>query len=89
MSRTYRTSSGTTLTDADVERIADDVATRDYDIEELRPRGRPSLGLEPTRVVHVRIDGELDRGLRERAADDGTTASDVIRRALRHYLAGI
>lgn len=86
MTRNHRTKSGRTLSDREIERISVEVATTDYDVEALRRRGRPALGLEPSTVVHVRLDGELDRSLRDRADSDATTPSDVIRRALRQYL---
>lgn len=44
------------------------------------------LYLGPGRSVPVRLDPELRAALDERAASDDTTASDVIREALRRYL---
>lgn len=42
----YRTSSGETLADADIDDLANEVATTDYDTQILttRRRGRPLLG---------------------------------------------
>ena len=84
----YRTKTGRELTDADVEAIAADVERADYDVEELkaRRRGRPLLGSAPAEVVPVRLDPELRRALEDRASAEDTTASEVIRRALRRYL---
>ena len=83
----YTTSSGRTLTDVEIGAIADEVATRDYDVEEIRRRGRPTLGTGPAQLVPVRIDPELLDSLRSRAARDHATNSEVIRAALREYLA--
>lgn len=83
----YTTSSGRTITDVEIGAIADEVATRDYDVEEIRRRGRPTLGTGPAQLVPVRIDPELLDSLRSRAARDHATNSEVIRAALREYLA--
>lgn len=85
----YRTKTGRELTDADVEAIAAEVERADHDVEELqarRRRGRPLLGSAPAEVVPVRLDPELRRALEDRASAEDTTASEVIRRALRRYL---
>ena len=85
--REYRTERGTKLSDADIERIAADV-TRDFDVAELkkRRRGRPPMGAGPADVVPVRLDPELKRAVERRAAVDHSTASAVIREALRRFL---
>ena len=85
---TYRTATGGTLTDADIEAHADEVATSDYDTEILksRRRGRPLLGSAPAEVVPVRLDPELRAAIEARAEADDTTSSEIIRRALRAYL---
>lgn len=83
----YTTSSGRTITDVEIGAIANEVATRDYDVEEIRRRGRPTLGTGPAQLVPVRIDPELLDSLRSRAARDHATNSEVIRAALREYLA--
>lgn len=86
--KTYRTKSGKTLTDADIDALADDVATADYDTETLqaRRRGRPLLGSAPAEVVPVRLDPELRAAIEARADADDTNSSEIIRRALRAYL---
>lgn len=86
--KTYTTKSGKTLTDADVEQLADDVARADYDIDALkhRRRGRPLIGSAPAEVVPVRLDPELRAAVEARATADQTTASDIIREALRRFL---
>ncbi|MBW3626171.1 MAG: ribbon-helix-helix domain-containing protein [Actinobacteria bacterium] len=45
-----------------------------------------SDGSGPAESLPVRLDPELRRALDERAAADNTTASDVLREALRRYL---
>ena len=81
--------SGRPITDAEVQRLADE-AERGYDVDALRARrgkrGRPALGSGPASVESVRLDPELRDQLAERAKADGTTPSEVIRQALRDYL---
>jgi ribbon-helix-helix CopG family protein len=86
--KTYRTSTGRVLTDRDLDAIADEVEHTSYDIEALRPRrrGRPMMGSQPAEVVPVRIDPELRAAVEARAMAEHTTASEVIREALRRYL---
>ncbi len=85
---THKTKTGRTLTHADLDRLADEVAATDYNIEELRKRrrGRPSMGSGPADVVPVRIDPELKAAIEARAEADHTTTSEVIREALRRFL---
>ena len=61
----------------------------EYDVEELktrRRRGRPPMGSGPAEVLPVRIDPELRAAIEARAEKDHTTASDVIREAIRRFL---
>lgn len=51
-----------------------------------RRRGRPLLGSGPAEVVPVRLDPELKSAIEARAATEQLTTSELIRRALRHYL---
>lgn len=53
----------------------------------VRPVGRPAMGGHPARTVGVRLDPELDDALLARMAETGRTASDLMRDALREYLA--
>jgi hypothetical protein len=87
-SKTYRTKTGQTLSTKDVDAIAEEVEHKDYDIEALktRRRGRPSIGTGPADVVPVRIDPELRAAIAARAEADDTTASEIIREALRRFL---
>ncbi|HEX2038096.1 MAG TPA: ribbon-helix-helix protein, CopG family [Acidimicrobiales bacterium] len=75
------------LTDAAIEAMADE-AEREYDVEELkaRRRGRPMLGSSPAEVVPVRLDPDLKQAVEARAMADHTTASEIIRQALRRFL---
>lgn len=86
--KTYTTKSGKTLTDADIEQLADEATTTDHDVEALkrRRRGRPLIGSAPAEVVPVRLDPELRAAVEARATADQTTTSDVIREALRRFL---
>jgi uncharacterized protein (DUF4415 family) len=83
------TASGKPITDAEVQRLADE-AERGYDVDAVIARrgrrGRPALGSAPSSVESVRLDPELRDQLAERARVDGTTTSEVIRQALRDYL---
>jgi hypothetical protein len=85
---THKTKTGRILTDAEIDAIADDVGTAEYDIDVLkkRRRGRPAMGSGPAEVVPVRIDPELKAAVEARAEADHTTTSDVIREALRRFL---
>lgn len=84
----YKTKTGRTLTDADIDALAEEVETADYDVEELktRRRGRPAMGSGPADVVPVRIDPELKAAIEARAEADHTTTSEIIREALRKFL---
>lgn len=85
--RTYKTKTGRELTDADIEALADE-AERGYDVDVLksRRRGRPMLGSAPAEVVPVRLDPELKQAVEDRARDDDTTVSALIREAIRRFL---
>lgn len=81
-----RTSGGVPVTDELVQRLADD-AEAGYEVATLRRRGgRRPFGSAPADVVPVRLDPELRAALTARADAEHTTASDVIRQALRAWL---
>ena len=81
-----RTRSGIELTDAVLEQMAAE-AEAGYDISEIRRRpGRPAMGSGPASVLPVRLDPELRSALDERVAADHSSASEVVREALRMYL---
>jgi hypothetical protein len=77
---------GTPVTEAEVQAWTDE-AERGYDIPALRKRGRPALGDGPSAVVPVRLDDALEAALEARAGAEQVSRSEVIREALREYLA--
>lgn len=83
------TETGTPITDALIEKLADE-AERGYDVDEIvqrrGTRGRPRLGSGRSTVESVRLDPDLKARLARRAERDGIPASEVIREALRHHL---
>jgi len=81
------TQTGRVLTDVEIDAVADDVGGAHFDVEAVRRRGRPALGAAPSRLVPVRLDPDLHDSLRVRAIKDQATNSEVIRAALREYLA--
>ncbi len=81
-----RTKAGVELTDDVLDELAEQ-AEAGLDVTNLRRRpGRPSMGSGPADSLPVRLDPELRRAVDERAAAEHTTASDVVREALRRYL---
>ena len=86
--KTYRLKSGITVTDADIHRMADDVATHDFDLSRFtRLPGRPLMGKAVAEVVPVRIEPAIVKSIDRRARKEGTTRSDIIRQAINNYLA--
>jgi hypothetical protein len=84
-----RTPSGRELTDEVLdEMVAEAEAGYDLSKAKLRPGPgrRPTLGDEAAPVESVRLGAELGQALAERAATEGTSKAEVIRRALRAYL---
>lgn len=77
---------GTPVTDEAIEAWADE-AERGYDVELLRKRGRKSAGDGPGQVVPVRIDDTLLAEINERAEHDQVSRSELIRAAIRAYVA--
>ena len=77
---------GTELTDEVLAELARE-AEAGFDVTKLKRRpGRPAMGSGPAETLPVRLDPELRTALDHRAAADNTTASDVVREALRRYL---
>lgn len=64
-----------------------DEAERGYDVEQLRKRGRKPMGDGPARVVPVRLDDTLLGALDQRAEHDHVSRSELIRAAIRAYVA--
>jgi uncharacterized protein (DUF4415 family) len=65
------------------------VANAEVGFPGVTPRrtGRPLMGKRPARTVAVRLDPDLDQALLERVAQTGQATSDLLRDALRKYLA--
>ena len=86
--KTYRLKSGVVVTDSDIQRMSDDVATRDFDLSKFtRLPGRPLMGKAVAEVVPVRIEPSIVKSIDRRARKEGTTRSDIIRQAIKSYLA--
>ncbi|TML42882.1 MAG: CopG family transcriptional regulator [Actinobacteria bacterium] len=83
------TKRGKPIDDKLTEELADE-AERGYEPAQLqgrpRGRGRPPLGDAAKTVESVRLDPDLRDETAERAAKEGVTVSEIIRRALRQYL---
>jgi hypothetical protein len=82
-----RTRSGQPITEGLLEKLSAE-AEAGFDVDEIirRRGGRPAMGSAAASVESVRLDPELSEALRERAAQEGRTNSDLIRDALRRYL---
>jgi len=81
-----RTTAGVELTDEVLDKMAKE-AENGLDVSKLRRRpGRPAMGSAPAESLPVRLDPELRRALADRAAADNTSASEIVREALRQYL---
>lgn len=91
MARTVTTMGGATLTEADVDRLADRFE-EGVDISGWKPRlGRPAL--DPGAQTHtpriaVRVPGEIRRQAIDRAEREGRSLSAVVRELLEAYARG-
>lgn len=84
---TDKTSKGKVVTEVDIQALVDE-AELGYDISKLKKRvGRPTMGSAAAEVFPVRLDPELRAAVEERAAAEHKNASEVIRDALRSYVA--
>jgi hypothetical protein len=88
--RTYgHTKAGKPIDDEMIESFVDE-AERGYNAQQLRDkprgRGRPPLGEAAKVVESVRLEPDLRAEAEERAASEGVSTSELIRRALREYL---
>jgi hypothetical protein len=88
--QTYgHTKAGKPIDDEMIESFVDE-AERGYDAQQLRDkprgRGRPPLGEAAKVVESVRLEPDLRAEATERAAAEGVSTSELIRRALREYL---
>lgn len=85
----YRLANGQPLTEEMIDDFAAE-AEGGYDVDKLqakRGRGRPALGEGPSTVLPVRLDPELAQALQNRVSETGQQRSDLVRDALRDYLA--
>ena len=84
--KSHETSRGIEITDEVIEKLVEE-AEAGYDPANFKSRGgRPLLGSAPASVVAVRLDPDLRSAVEAQAEADGTTASDIIRRAIRAYV---
>ena len=87
MTEPRKAKTGETM-DENFWRRAEEKADAGLDPSRLRRRvGRPTLGEEPAGLTAVRLPPEVRRALDDRAAEEHTSTSEVIRRALEQYLA--
>lgn len=77
---------GVPIDDATIEGWADE-AEAGYDVARLRKRGRRPAGDGPGQVVPVRIDATLLAELTQRAESEHVSRSELIRAAIRAYVA--
>ena len=77
---------GVPVTDKMIQEWSDE-AERGYDIEVLKKRGRRPIGDGAARVVPVRMDDSLVAAVDQRAEKDGTSRSEIIRSAVRAFVA--
>ena len=77
---------GVPVTDEMIQEWADE-AERGYDVEVLKKRGRRPIGDGAARVVPVRMDESLAAAVDQRAEKDGTSRSEIIRSAVRAFVA--
>lgn len=88
---TVRKKDGQELTDAEIDAIADRVEHTDYDVDAILARrrrgGRPTMGTGPAELIPVRFDPELRAAVDAAAEREQTSVSDVVRRAVRQYIA--
>ena len=77
---------GVPVTDEMIQEWADE-AERGYDVDVLKKRGRRPVGDGAARVVPVRMDDSLIAAVDQRAEKDGTSRSEIIRSAVRAFVA--
>jgi hypothetical protein len=88
--KAFRTAPGEVLTEADIEKIADEVESdAPVVFTAIRPVGRPSLdGNGTSPKVSFRVPRELYDAAAGRAFEEERTVSALGREALEKYLAG-
>ena len=80
------TINGVPVTDEMIQEWSDE-AERGYDVDVLKKRGRRPIGDGAARVVPVRMDDSLVAAVDQRAEKDGTSRSEIIRSAVRAFVA--
>ena len=80
------TVNGVPVSEEKIQEWADE-AERGSDVEQLGKRGRKPMGDGPARVVPVRVDDTLLSALDQRAEHDHLSRSELIRAAIRAYVA--
>ena len=84
--KTYTTPAGRALTDADLDAIAEEVERTDYDVEQLKTRRRGGHFWDPRRLRSFPSASILSSRVPSKRAEAALSTSEIIRRALRHYL---
>jgi uncharacterized protein (DUF4415 family) len=84
----YVLKNGRVVSNRDLEIMSEKIEHEQFDLSHInRLRGRPRLGTDPSVIVPVRLDADLVDELDLRVHDSGQTRSEVIRLALKKYLA--
>ena len=84
----YVLKSGRVINDDEIENLSTKIEHEQFDLSQIkRLRGRPRLGKDPSVIIPVRLDTDLVDELDLRVHDSGQTRSEVIRLALKKYLA--
>ena len=84
----YILKNGRVVSDRDLEIMSEKIEHEQFDLSPItRLRGRPRLGKDPSVIVPVRLNADLVDELDLRVHDSGQTRSEVIRLALKKYLA--
>lgn len=85
-SKVHGTVDGVPITDDVIDRLVANAEAGFPGVTMRRAPGRPALGDGPATTVAVRLDPDLHRALIERIETGGSSASEIIRQALRDYL---
>jgi predicted DNA-binding protein len=82
-----KSKSGIEITDELIEQYVAE-AEAGFDLDKLKiVRGRPLIGSAPAKSFPVRLEPELREALDDRAKATGKPAAEIVRTALRRYLA--
>lgn len=79
-------SRGRGVTQADIDRLADQAESGYDKAQVVRRGGRRAMGSGPAVVLPVRLSPELRAAVEARASLTHTTISEVVRDALRSFL---